>query len=54
MESLGNFLQNDPQFVEIPLVEEILQFELWWVPPFYAKTPIFEEACIQNYSLDFN
>ena len=38
MESLGNFLQNDIKFVQIPLVVvEILQFEIWWIPPFSAK-----------------
>ena len=55
MESLGNFLQNDTKFVQIPLVvAEILRFEIWWVPPFFAKTPIFEGVYLQNYSSDFN
>ena len=55
MESLGNFLQNDTKFVQIPkVVMEILRFEIWRVPPFFAKTPILEEAYLQNYSSDFN
>ena len=38
MESLGNFLQNDTKFVQIPqVVGEILRFEIWWVPPFSQK-----------------
>ena len=53
MKSLGNFLQNDPKFVEIPLViAEISQFEFWRVPSFFAKTPIFKGAYLQNYSSD--
>ena len=55
MESLGNFLQNDTILVQIPqVVAEILRFEIWRVPPFFAKTPIFEGAYLQNYSSDFN
>ena len=55
MESLGNFLQNDTEFVQIPqVVAEILRFEIWRVPPFFAKTPIFEGAYLQNHSSDFN
>ena len=55
MESLGSFLQNDTKFVQIPLVvAEILQFEIWRVPLFFAKPPIFEGAYLQNYSFDFN
>ena len=55
MESLGNFLQNDTKFVQIPrVVAEILQFEIWQVSPFFGKTPIFKGAYIQNYSSDFN
>ena len=45
MESLGNFLQNDTKFVQVlQVVAEILQFEIWRVPPFFAKTLIFEGA----------
>ena len=55
MESLGNFLQNDTKFVQIPqVVAEILQFEIWRVPPFFAKTPIFEGVYLPNCSSDFN
>ena len=55
MKSLGNFLQNDTKFVQIPqVVAEIQRFEIWQVPPFFAKTPIFEGAYLQNYSSDFN
>ena len=55
MESLGNFHQNDTKFVQIPqVVAEILRFEIWRVPPFFAKTPIFEEAYLQNYRSNFN
>ena len=55
MESLGNFLQNATKFVEIlQVVAEISQFEFRRVPPFFAKTPIFEGAYLQNYSPDFN
>ena len=55
MKSLGNFLQNDTKFVQIPeVVAEIQRFEIWRVPPFFAKTPIFEGAYLQNYSSDFN
>ena len=55
MESLGNFLQNDTKFVQIPLVvAEILQFEIWRVPLFFfAKPSIFEGAYLQNCSSDF-
>ena len=55
MESLGNFLQIVTKFVQIPqVVAEILRFEIWRVPPFLAKPPIFEGAYLQNYSSDFN
>ena len=55
MESLGNFLQNDTKFVQIPqVVAEILWFEIWQVPPFFTKPPIFEGAYLQNYSSNFN
>ena len=51
---MGNFLQNDTKFVQIPqVVAEILRFETWRVPPFFAKTPIFEGAYLQNHSSDF-
>ena len=54
VESLANFLQNDIKFVQIPLVvAKILQFEIWWIPSFFAKPPIFEEAYLQNCSSDF-
>ena len=52
---MGNFPQNDIKFVQIPqVVAEILRFEIWRVPPFFAKTPIFEGAYLQNYCSDFN
>ena len=56
MESFGNFLQNDTKFVQISqvVVGEILQFEIWRVPPFLGKTTIFKEAYLQNYRSDFN
>ena len=55
MVSLGNFLKNDTKFVQIPqVVVEILRIEIWRVPPFFTKTPIFEEAYLQNYSSNFN
>ena len=55
MESLGNFFQNDTKFVQIhQVVAEILRFEIWLIPPFFAKTPIFEGAYLQNYNSDFN
>ena len=55
MESLCNFLQNDTKFVQIPqVVAKISLFEIWRVPPFFAKKPIFEGACLQYYSSDFN
>ena len=39
MVSLGNFLQNDTKFVQIPqVVVEILRIEIWRVPPFLQKT----------------
>ena len=55
VEFLGNFLQNDTKFVQIPqVVAEILRFEIWRVPLFFAKTPIFEGAYLQNYSSDLD
>ena len=54
MESLGNFLQIDTIFVEIPqVVAETLKFELLQESPFFAQTPIFEWAYLQNYSPNF-
>ena len=55
MESLGNFLQNDTKLIQIPqVVAEIWQFEVWWVPPFFAKKKIWGGAYLQNYSSDYN
>ena len=55
MESLRNFLQNDTKFAQIPqVVAKISLFEIWRVPPFFAKNPIFKGAYLQNYSSDFN
>ena len=55
VESLSNFLQNDTKFVEIPqVVAEILRFEIWQIPPCFAKTPIVEGSYLQNYSFNFN
>ena len=51
MESLGNFLQIDTKFVQIPLVvAEILRFEIWQVPSFFAKKTIY----FQNYTSNFS
>ena len=55
MGSLGNFLQNDSKFVEISqVVAKIPHLKFWRVPPFFAQTPIFEGAYLQNYSPNFN
>ena len=38
MESLGNFLQNNTKFVQIPqVVAKIFRFEIWQVPLFLQK-----------------
>ena len=48
MESLGNFLQNDTKFVQIPqVVAEILRFEIWQVPLFSQKPQILK-GCIST------
>ena len=55
MEFLGNFLQNDTKFVQIPqVVAKILEFKIWRVPPFFTKTPSFEGVYLQNYSSNFS
>ena len=55
MESLGNFLQNDTKFVQIPqVVAEILRFEIWQIPPFFPKKQFLMGPYLQNYSSDFN
>ena len=43
-----------PNLSKPPVVAEILQFEIWRVSPFFAKTPVLEGAYLQNYSSDFN
>ena len=48
MESLGNFLQNDTKFVQIPqVVAEILRFEIWQVPLF-SQNPQILKGCISK------
>ena len=64
MHILENFLQKwnpwaisfkmTPNLSKPPVVAEILQFEIWRVPPFSAKTTILEGVYLQNYSSDFN
>ena len=54
MESLGNFLQNDTKFVQVPQeVAEILQFKIWRYSLFLQKK-IFGGAYLQNYCSDFD
>ena len=53
MEFLSNFLQNDTKFVQIPqVVAKILQFEIWRVPPFFAK-PQFLKGRISKTTAQF-
>ena len=43
MESLGNFLQNDTKFVQVPQeVAEILQFKIWRYSLFSQKKIFLE------------
>ena len=54
-EIVEQFPQNDTKFVPFSqVVAEILRFEIWRVPSFFAKTPIFCGAYLRNYSSDFN